>query len=172
VHSPDPLSTRQKPQKPQNGRGFQQFLRRVPSCECEPVWAVLSPSVVESSHRGIVLGAAPSRPTPHGVTVDFYLRPLDPQCRVRCPWTSSGIPSEQFRASFRISADTREHAQIECRCYPRCYPLLSAPAARASNETPTCTTQISMTTDPRQARGLLTTNSGQNTYIAVLRPTP
>jgi len=35
-----------------------------------------------------------------------------------------------------------EHPRIQCRCYPRCYPLRPTPAVRVSDETPTCTEQL------------------------------
>ena len=50
------------------------------------------------------------------------LRPLDPQCHIWRTWVSSEIPSEQLKATFRTWADTCGRAQIECSCYPRCYP--------------------------------------------------
>ena len=54
------------------------------------------------------------------------LRPLDPQCHIWRTRVFSDIPSEQFRSRFGMSADTPGQAQIECRCYPRCYPLVSS----------------------------------------------
>ena len=65
------------------------------------------------------------------------MRPLDPQCHFRHPWVFSDVLSAQLKPHLRLSANSPEHPQIGCRCYPRCYPFFSI---RDTRSAPKCQT--------------------------------